>query len=105
MKYVAPKTNDLSQRICTEDNTGDVFLYQGLELLGVLVVTFQAGSSGMCRDVCRFVKIWLLQVMRLSAVRSSQDVGQGIERWSQLIGMRSLAATCTCIEFLAPPGP
>ena len=33
-----------------EDNTGDVFLYQGLEVLGVLVVTFQAGSSGMSRD-------------------------------------------------------
>eukprot|EP00439_Symbiodinium_sp_Y106_P021660 s2444_g2.t1 len=64
-----------------EDNTGDVFLYQGLEVLGVLVVTFQ--------------------VMRLSAVRSSQDVGQGIERWSQLIGMRSLPAMCT--RDLMPP--
>ena len=48
-----------------------------------------------------FGKMRLLQVMRLSAVRSSQDVGQGIERWSQLIGMRSLPAMCT--RDLMPP--
>eukprot|EP00931_Biecheleriopsis_adriatica_P109127 TRINITY_DN83395_c0_g1_i1.p1 TRINITY_DN83395_c0_g1~~TRINITY_DN83395_c0_g1_i1.p1 ORF type:complete len:270 (+),score=54.53 TRINITY_DN83395_c0_g1_i1:80-889(+) len=55
-----------------EDNTGDVFLYQGLEVASVLMLIFQ--------------------VMRLSAVRSSQDVGQGVERWSQLIVMCGLSA-------------
>lgn len=55
-----------------EDNTGDVFLYQGLELLGVAIVVFQ--------------------VMRLTAVRSTQDVGQGIERWSQVIAMCAVSA-------------
>lgn len=55
-----------------EDNTGDVYLYQGLELMGVAIVVFQ--------------------VMRLTAVRSSQDVGQGIERWSQVIAMCAVSA-------------
>ena len=29
----------------SQDNTGDVFLYQGLELLGVAIVVFQVGSG------------------------------------------------------------
>ena len=36
--------------------------------------------------------IVVFQVMRLTAVRSSQDVGQGIERWSQVIGMCGVSA-------------
>eukprot|EP00931_Biecheleriopsis_adriatica_P007073 TRINITY_DN108394_c0_g1_i1.p1 TRINITY_DN108394_c0_g1~~TRINITY_DN108394_c0_g1_i1.p1 ORF type:complete len:274 (-),score=58.16 TRINITY_DN108394_c0_g1_i1:87-908(-) len=55
-----------------EDNTGDVFLFQGLEASGVLLCVFQ--------------------VMRLSAVRSTQDVGQGIERWHQVIAMCGVSA-------------
>eukprot|EP00930_Biecheleria_cincta_P039236 TRINITY_DN26994_c0_g1_i1.p1 TRINITY_DN26994_c0_g1~~TRINITY_DN26994_c0_g1_i1.p1 ORF type:complete len:269 (+),score=53.91 TRINITY_DN26994_c0_g1_i1:92-898(+) len=55
-----------------EDNTGDVYLYQGLELGAVILVIFQ--------------------VMRMGAVRSGHDVGQGMERWTQLIGMVALAA-------------
>ena len=30
-----------------QDNTGDVFLYQTLELLGVAIVVFQAGWLGL----------------------------------------------------------
>lgn len=54
-----------------EDNTGDVYLYQILELVGVLLVLFQ--------------------IMRLSAIRNVHDVGQGIERWSLVIGMVGVA--------------
>ena len=82
--------------VCGQDNTGDVFLYQGLELLGVLVVVFQAKHLPImsCLPVNEWQTGVALQVMRLSAVRNSQDVGQGIERWSQLIGMRSLDELC-----------
>lgn len=50
-----------------EDNTGDVYLYQLLELSGVLLLLFK--------------------ILNLTAVRTMHDVGQGIERWSVLIGM------------------
>mmetsp|Transcript_39806 Transcript_39806/g.89827 ORF Transcript_39806/g.89827 Transcript_39806/m.89827 type:complete len:278 (-) Transcript_39806:133-966(-) len=50
-----------------EDNTSDVYLYQLLELTGVLLVAYQ--------------------LLKLNTVRTMQDVGQGFERWSMLIGM------------------
>eukprot|EP00933_Yihiella_yeosuensis_P067082 TRINITY_DN71692_c0_g1_i1.p1 TRINITY_DN71692_c0_g1~~TRINITY_DN71692_c0_g1_i1.p1 ORF type:complete len:286 (+),score=51.49 TRINITY_DN71692_c0_g1_i1:96-953(+) len=50
-----------------EDNTADVYLYQLLEGAGVLLNLFQ--------------------IMRLAAVRSVHDVGQGIERWSLVLAM------------------
>mmetsp|Transcript_40924 Transcript_40924/g.66126 ORF Transcript_40924/g.66126 Transcript_40924/m.66126 type:complete len:282 (-) Transcript_40924:141-986(-) len=50
-----------------EDNTGDVYMYQILELSGVLLMFFQ--------------------IMKLSAIRSAHDVGQGMERWSMVGGM------------------
>lgn len=55
-----------------EDNTGDVYLYQALEVIGVIALIFQ--------------------VMRLGAVRSSQEVGQSFERHSQLIAMCVVSA-------------
>jgi len=55
-----------------EDNTGDVYLYQLMELVGVLCCAFQ--------------------LLKLNAVRTTLDVGQGMERWSMLIGMCVTAA-------------
>jgi hypothetical protein len=54
-----------------EDNTGDVYLYQTLEALGVALVAYM--------------------ILKLSTVRTMHDVGQGYERWSLLIGMSSVA--------------
>jgi hypothetical protein len=50
-----------------EDNTSDVYLYQILELVGVLLLGFY--------------------VLKLGSMRSMRDVGQGFERWSVLSGM------------------
>jgi len=50
-----------------EDNSSDVFLYQGLELVGVLLLGFY--------------------LLKLGSMRSMRDVGQGYERWSVLGGM------------------
>uniref|UniRef100_A0A7S4RX64 ER lumen protein-retaining receptor n=1 Tax=Alexandrium monilatum TaxID=311494 RepID=A0A7S4RX64_9DINO len=50
-----------------EDNTSDVYLYQFLELSGVLLLGYE--------------------LLKLNTVRNIHDVGQGIERWSMLIGM------------------
>lgn len=50
-----------------EDNTSDVYLYQLLELLGVVLLFYQ--------------------LLKLNTVRSIHDVGQGVERWSMLGGM------------------
>lgn len=50
-----------------EDNTSDVFLYQILELVGVLLLGYY--------------------LLKLSALRGMRDVGQGGERWSVLSGM------------------
>jgi len=50
-----------------EDNTSDVYLYQMLELIGVLVL----GCF----------------LLRLGSMRGMRDVGQGYERWSVLSGM------------------
>jgi hypothetical protein len=37
-----PRGKLWGHRLHRQDNTGDVFLYQGLELLGVAIVVFQA---------------------------------------------------------------
>lgn len=50
-----------------EDNTSDVYLYQVLELVGVLLLGYY--------------------LLKLSALRGMRDVGQGMERWSVLSGM------------------
>lgn len=50
-----------------EDNTSDVFLYQTLEVTSVLLLIFH--------------------LLKLAATRSQTDVGQGLEKWSLLIGM------------------
>jgi len=55
-----------------EDNTGDVYLYQILEVVGIACCAFQ--------------------LLKLNAVRTTMDVGQGIERWSMLMGMCATAA-------------
>lgn len=60
-----------------EDNTADVYLYQLMELAGVLLVTFK--------------------VLHLNTVRTIQDVGQGMERWSMLIGQ---AAASIVLAYL-----
>ncbi len=39
------KTTANKEGFLSQDNTGDVFLYQGLELLGVAIVVFQVGSG------------------------------------------------------------
>jgi len=50
-----------------EDNTSDVYLYQILELAGVVMLGYE--------------------LLKLNTVRNIHDVGQGVERWSMLIGM------------------
>mmetsp|Transcript_143849 Transcript_143849/g.460483 ORF Transcript_143849/g.460483 Transcript_143849/m.460483 type:complete len:290 (+) Transcript_143849:107-976(+) len=50
-----------------EDNTGDVYLYQMLEVTGVVLLAYK--------------------ILTLSTLRSMVDVGQGLERWNVLIGM------------------
>jgi hypothetical protein len=50
-----------------EDNSSDVYLYQILELLGVLLLGFY--------------------LLKLGSMRSMRDVGQTFERWSVLSGM------------------
>lgn len=54
-----------------EDNTSDVYLYQILELSGVVMLGFK--------------------LLQLTAVRSQHDVGQGMERWHTLMGMCGVA--------------
>jgi len=50
-----------------EDNTSDVFLYQALELIGVLILGYY--------------------LLKLGSMRTMRDVGQGYEKWSVLGGM------------------
>lgn len=50
-----------------EDNTVDVYLYQMLEVTGVVLLAYK--------------------ILSLSTLRSMMDVGQGFERWNVLIGM------------------
>lgn len=50
-----------------EDNTGDIYLYQILELSGVVLL---AGK-----------------LLNMTTLRTIHDVGQGMERWTMLIGM------------------
>jgi hypothetical protein len=50
-----------------EDNSSDVYLYQMLELCGVLLLGFY--------------------LLKLGSMRSMRDVGQGYEKWSVLGGM------------------
>lgn len=50
-----------------EDNSSDVYLYQILELVGVLLLGFY--------------------LLKLGSMRSMRDVGQTYERWSVLAGM------------------
>jgi len=50
-----------------EDNSSDVYLYQMLELAGVLMLGFY--------------------LLKLGSMRSMRDVGQTYERWSVLAGM------------------
>jgi len=50
-----------------EDNTGDIYLYQLLELAGVVLL---AGK-----------------LLNMTTLRTIHDVGQGMERWTMLIGM------------------
>jgi hypothetical protein len=50
-----------------EDNTSDVFLYQILELVGVIILGYY--------------------LLKLGSMRSMRDVGQGYEKWSVLGGM------------------
>lgn len=50
-----------------EDNTSDVCLYQIVELSGVVML--------------------LLKLTKLTAARTAHDVGQGVERWSLVVGM------------------
>lgn len=54
-----------------EDNTGDVYLYQLLELSGVVLLS------------CK--------LLNMATLRTMHDVGQGIERWTMLIGMVSVS--------------
>lgn len=54
-----------------EDNTSDVYLYQLLELVGVILVGYQ--------------------LLKLNTVRTMHDVGQGAERWS-LLGVMTLVS-------------
>jgi len=55
-----------------EDNTGDIYLYQILELSGVVLL---AGK-----------------LLNMTTLRTIHDVGQGMERWTMLIGMVLSAA-------------
>jgi len=50
-----------------EDNSSDVYLYQMLELVGVLLLGYY--------------------LLKLGSMRSMRDVGQGFEKWSVLSGM------------------
>merc|ERR1740139_1970560 len=50
-----------------EDTTGDCYLYQGAELIGVLLVAFQ--------------------LLKLTTLRASHDVGQAAENWGTVFGM------------------
>jgi len=54
-----------------EDNTGDVMLYQIMEIVGVLLMGYQ--------------------LLKLNTLRSIHDVGQGSERWS-LVAVMVVAA-------------
>jgi len=54
-----------------EDNTADVYLYQLMELSGVVLVAFK--------------------LLSLTTLRTIQDVGQGMERWTMLIGMAGVS--------------
>lgn len=56
-----------------EDNTGDVYLYQILEVSACVLLAWK--------------------LLTLSTVRLSHDVGQGMEQWNVLIGMVVVAMT------------
>jgi len=56
-----------------EDNTSEVYLYQLVELGGVVLLGFK--------------------LLQLNAVRSTRNVGQGSEQWSTLGGMTAAALT------------
>jgi len=50
-----------------EDNTSDVYLYQLLETSGVIMLAYK--------------------LLNMTTARSAHDVGQGLERWTELICM------------------
>lgn len=54
-----------------EDNTSDIKLYQTVEVIGVLLCIFQ--------------------LLKLTTLRSTQDVGQDKDRWTVLLGMCGLS--------------
>lgn len=54
-----------------EDSTSDMYLYQILELVGVLLLSFQ--------------------LLKLTTVRAMHDVGQAWDRWSLIGGMSAVA--------------
>lgn len=61
-----------------EDNSSDVYLYQCLELIGVMLLGYY--------------------LLKLGSMRSMRDVGQGYERWSVLstmVGVSVVAAWLT----------
>jgi hypothetical protein len=60
-----------------EDNTADVYLYQSLEVVAALMMTYK--------------------LLQLSALRTMHDVGQGMERWSAVIGMVGVAGALSFI--------
>merc|ERR1711972_498332 len=55
-----------------EDNTGDVYLYQLLELSGVVLLAFK--------------------LLSLNMVRMVHDVGEGADRWTMLLAMAAASA-------------
>jgi len=54
-----------------EDNTADIYLYQCLEVSGVVLLAYK--------------------MLNLKTLRTIHDVGQGLERWHTLIGMVAVA--------------
>jgi len=65
-----------------EDNTSDIYLYQILELTGVIMLSFK--------------------LLTISTARAVHDVGQGLERWSTLVGM--VAISCVLAWFTKSTG-
>jgi len=53
------------------DNTADIYLYQIVEVLGVLLIVFQ--------------------LLKLAMIRNMQDVGQGSERWILVVIMTTVS--------------
>lgn len=69
-------TTFIGEGYIPEDNTADVYLYQILELIGVLLVAH---------------KLWRLHTMRMM-----HDIGRGLELWSLFLAMVAIAL---CLAF------